>query len=202
MPAIDERTNHELILGQRLKALRLARGWTLEQLGQQSGLARSTLSKIENGQMSPTYDALLKLAHGLDMDLAALVSPQAEPSRAGRRSIGRNGAGLPHATPHYEHLLLCSDLAQKDMTPFRSRIVARSFDDFEEWSRHDGEEFVYVLSGEVTLLTEFYEPVDLGPGDCWYIDSRLGHRVLSRGEEDASVLWVSTTNPRETGFDA
>lgn len=188
--------SQEWLLGQRIKGLRLGRGWTLEQLGQQSGLARSTLSKIENGQMSPTYDALLKLARGLQMDLAALVAAQAEPARAGRRSVARSGMGLSHITAHYHHRLLCSDLAQKEMTPFQSRITARAYAAFDDWSRHDGEEFVYVLSGQVCLFTEFYEPVELGPGDCWYIDSRLGHRVISQSVADAEVLWMSTTNPR------
>ena len=50
-----------LDLGMRVRELRKARGWTLEQAATQAGLARSTLSKIENGQMSPTYDALKKL---------------------------------------------------------------------------------------------------------------------------------------------
>lgn len=191
-----------MLLGRRIKGLRLGRGWTLEQLGQRCGLARSTLSKIENGQMSPTYDALIKLAGGLGMGLGELFTPQAAPALAGRRSVNRAGDGLPHPTPHYRHVLLCSELSQKDMIPFRSRVTARSFDDFEDWSRHDGEEFVYVLSGELTLYTEFYEPVMLGPGDSWYIDSRLGHRVVNRGPEEAEVLWVSTTNPKESGHDA
>ena len=47
-----------LDLGLRVRELRKARNWTLEQASSQAGLARSTLSKIENGQMSPTYDAL------------------------------------------------------------------------------------------------------------------------------------------------
>ena len=198
----EARPSHEMLLGQRIKGLRLARGWTLEQLGQQSGLARSTLSKIENGQMSPTYDALIKLAGGLGMDLGELFTPQAAPARAGRRSVNRGGTGLPHRTPHYSHVLLCSELSQKDMIPFKSTVTARAFDEFDDWSRHDGEEFVYVLSGEVTLFTEFYEPAVLAPGDSWYIDSRLGHRVISSSADDAQVLWVSTTNPKDTGHDA
>ncbi|MDP9902848.1 helix-turn-helix domain-containing protein [Variovorax ginsengisoli] len=196
MNASDDTISHDMVLGQRIKRLRLGRAWTLEQLSQFSGLARSTLSKIENGQMSPTYDALLKLAGGLQMDLGALFAPQAAPAQAGRRSVNRSGDGLAHSTPHYEHVLLCNELSQKDMIPFKSQVVARSFDEFEDWSRHDGEEFVYVLSGEVTLYTEFYEPTLLAAGDSWYIDSRLGHRVISRSAEDAQVLWVSTTNPR------
>ena len=99
-------------------------------------------------------------------------------------------------------MLLCSDLSQKDMIPFKSRVTARSFDDFEDWSRHDGEEFVYVLAGEVILYTEFYEPAVLGQGDSWYIDSRLGHRVVSRSAQDAQVLWISTSNPKNSGREA
>ena len=52
-------------LGARVRELRKAQGWTLEQAAQRAGLARSTLSKIENGQMSPTYHALRKLAYVL-----------------------------------------------------------------------------------------------------------------------------------------
>ncbi len=188
----------EVALGQRIRSLRAAKGWTLEQTGQASGLARSTLSKIENGQMSPTYDALIKLAAGLGMDLSALFAAQPKPVAAGRRSICRNASGVPHTTPYYAHELLCNDLSSKSMVPFRSRIVARRFDAFDDWSRHEGEEFVYVLAGRVRLYSEFYEPVDMGPGDSWYVDSRMGHRVISLGENDAEVLWVSTANPRNT----
>ena len=54
-----------LDLGSRVRDLRKARNWTLEQAAQQAGLARSTLSKIENGQMSPTYDALAGNVHAV-----------------------------------------------------------------------------------------------------------------------------------------
>ena len=61
-----------LNLGLRVRELRKARNWTLEQAASQAGLARSTLSKIENGQMSPTYDALKKLAIGLEISVRRL----------------------------------------------------------------------------------------------------------------------------------
>lgn len=188
----------EEALGQRIRRLRTEREWTLEQLAQASGLARSTISKIENAQMSPTYDALIKLASGFGMNLGELFSPDSAPAAgAARRSICRKGTGQPHPTPHYEHMLLCGDLSKKDMIPFRSKIIARSFDEFDDWSRHVGEEFVYVLSGRVKLFTEFYEPVTLAAGDSWYIDSRMGHRVISLGPKPAEVLWMSTTSPHE-----
>lgn len=188
----------EALLGQRVRAQRNKLDWTLEQTSHATGLARSTLSKIENGLMSPTYDALIKLAAGLKIDISELFEPSESIPGSGRRSISRKGTGQSHHTPYYDHVLLCNDMSNKDMIPFKTRILARSFDDFEEWSRHTGEEFVYVLTGEIELFTEYYEPVRLGPGDSWYIDSRMGHRVISVSPENAEVLWVSTTHPRET----
>lgn len=187
----------ESVLGPRVRALRSQRGWTLERAAQATGLGRSTLSKIENGQMSPTYDALIKLAQGLGIDVGALFEPPASEHGSGRRSITRAGAGPAHHTPHYQHQLLCNELSRKDMTPFRSRITARRYEAFDDWSRHEGEEFLYVLSGEVGLSTEFYEPVRLGPGDSAYLDSRMGHRVISLSLQDAELLWIST-HPRTT----
>lgn len=188
----------EAFLGQRVRVLRASKGWTLDQASKSTGLARSTLSKIENGQMSPTYDALIKLAAGLGIELAELFAPQPKPAGAGRLSVSRNGTGQPHITAQYEHVMLCPELSNKDMVPFKTRVVAREFGDFEDWSRHDGEEFVYVLKGKVRLYTEFYEPVELAEGDSWYIDSRMGHRVITLSKAEAEVLWMSTTNPRTT----
>jgi transcriptional regulator with XRE-family HTH domain len=188
----------EALLGQRVRTQRNKLDWTLEQASHATGLARSTLSKIENGLMSPTYDALIKLTTGLKIDISELFEPTEKISGSGRRSISRKGYGQSHHTPYYDHVLLCNDMSNKDMIPFKTRILARSFDDFEDWSRHTGEEFVYVLTGEVELFTEYYEPVRLSPGDSWYIDSRMGHRIISVSPENAEVLWVSTTNPRAT----
>ena len=79
------------------------------------------------------------------------------------------------------------------MMPFHTRVKARSFEEFQDWSRHHGEEFVYVLSGEVELYTEFYEPARLRAGESFYIDSRMGHRVISVSKEDALVLGCPRT---------
>jgi DNA-binding XRE family transcriptional regulator/mannose-6-phosphate isomerase-like protein (cupin superfamily) len=188
----------EFLLGHRIRSLRSQLGWTLDTAAKATGLARSTISKIENGQMSPTYDALIKLAQGFDVDISDLFESHEPVHGSGRRSITRAGNGQPFNTAHYQHMLLCNDLSRKVMTPFRSVVTARDFGEFEDWSRHEGEEFVYILKGEVEMSTEFYEPVRLGEGDCAYLDSRMGHRVISVSKEDAVALWVSTTNPRTT----
>lgn len=179
-------------LGQRVRHLRREKGWTLQQAAERAGLARSTLSKIENGQMSPTYEALKKLADGLAISIPQLFTPPRPGQVSGRMVTTRSGEGQAHATVTYEHELLAGALTKKQMLPYRARIRARSMDEFDGWVRHDGEEFLYVLTGTITLFTEFYEPVEMKRGDSAYYDATMGHNVVSSSPEDATILWVTS----------
>jgi len=181
-----------LDLGLRVRELRKARGWTLEQAAGQARLARSTLSKIENGQMSPTYDALKKLAVGLEITIPQLFTPPSAGQINGRLATTRMGEGTAKATATYEHELLADSLRKKQMLPYRARIRARTMEEFDGWVRHDGEEFLYVLTGIVRLYTEFYEPIEMRRGDTAYYDASMGHNVVSVSSEDATVLWVTS----------
>lgn len=181
-----------LDLGRRVRELRKARDWTLEQAAREAGLARSTLSKIENGQMSPTYDALKKLAVGLQISVPQLFTPPSREQVNGRMALTRSGAGQGHATATYEHELLADSLTRKKMLPYRARVRARSMDEFDGWVRHDGEEFLFVLTGVIRLFTEFYEPIEMRRGDSAYYDASMGHNVVSVSEDDATILWVTS----------
>ncbi|XOZ33972.1 helix-turn-helix domain-containing protein [Halomonadaceae bacterium KBTZ08] len=187
-----EATLQPLRLGERVRSLRLGQGLTLEEASKLTGLARSTLSKIENEQISPTFSVVNKLVTGLGIDLPQLFtepSNSAQPS--GRRDVTRRGEGRPHPTVTYEHELLATDLSHKKMVPFTTRVRARAFSDFPEWIRHDGEEFLYVLTGAILFYTEFYEPVRLDAGDSAYYDCTMGHMLVSVSDDDAEVLWVT-----------
>ncbi|MBT9383240.1 XRE family transcriptional regulator [Pseudooceanicola sp. CBS1P-1] len=181
-----------LDLGERVRELRRARDWTLEFAAHKAGLARSTLSKIENGQMSPTYDALKKLATGLGIPVPQLFTAPKTGQVMGRMVSTREGEGQAHATATYEHELLASGLTRKQMLPYRARIRARKLEEFDGWVRHDGEEFLYVLTGVVRLYTEFYEPLEMRRGDSAYYDASMGHNVVSVSEDDATILWVTS----------
>ncbi len=186
-----------LRLGERLKEIRLANQWTLGDVSERTGLARSTLSKIENDQISPTFTAVQKLINGLDIDLPQLLSqPRPQARTMGRRDLTRRGGGQQHPTPTYEHELLSCEMAQKRMIPFKTIVRARRFEEFCQWVRHDGEEFLMVLEGEIQLYSEFYEPLHLVKGDSIYFDSDMGHALVSVSEEDATVLSVCT--PRDS----
>lgn len=181
-----------LDLGLRVRELRKARSWTLEQAAKHAGLARSTLSKIENGQMSPTYDALKKLAVGLEISIPQLFTQPVKDQINGRLSVTKSGEGQNHVTVTYEHELLANTLSKKQMLPYRAVVRARSMDEFDGWVRHDGEEFLYVLTGVVSLITEFYEPIEMRRGDSAYYDASMGHNLVSVSQDDATILWVTS----------
>ncbi|TNC51153.1 XRE family transcriptional regulator [Rubellimicrobium rubrum] len=181
-----------LDLGARVRELRRARDWTLEQAANHAGLARSTLSKIENGQMSPTYEALKKLAVGLGISVPQLFTPASRAQVNGRMTVTKAGEGAAHLTTTYEHELLAETLTRKQMLPYRARVRARRLEEFGGWVRHDGEEFLYVLTGAIRLYTEFYEPVEMKRGDSAYYDASMGHNVVSISQDDATILWVTS----------
>ncbi|MEO1918849.1 MAG: XRE family transcriptional regulator [Paracoccaceae bacterium] len=188
----DAEPASSLDLGERVRELRKARGWTLEQTARQVGLARSTLSKIENGQMSPTFEAVRKLASGMNITIPQLFTAPRSDKILARRSITRAGEGKSLVTATYEHEMLATDLSQKQMMPYRATVRARTTDEFDGWVKHDGEEFMYVLSGTVSFYTEFYEPVEMKRGDSVYYDASMGHNVISTSQDDAVILWVTS----------
>lgn len=179
-----------LNLGPKLRQIRQQRGWTLDEMSARSGLAKSTLSKIENEKLSPSFEVIQKLTKGLDIDVPQLFVESDHHEAGGRRSITLAGQGAPHPTPTYEHELLNTDLSNKRMVPFKTTVKARSFDEYGDWVRHAGEEFLYVMSGSLLFYSEYYEPLALSAGDSVYYDCGMGHALISTSEEDAEALWV------------
>ncbi|GAB7522024.1 helix-turn-helix domain-containing protein [Paraburkholderia sp. 2C] len=179
-------------LGRRVRAARVALDLTLENASRLCGVSRSTLSKVENGLMSPTFDVLQKIVLGLAIDLTDLFGAAQKATAGGRRAVTRKDEGQRHAYRGYQMELLATDLAHKAMLPFRIRISAHTLDAFDDWGRHEGEEFLYVISGSVCLYSELYAPTHLNAGDSIYFDSRTGHAAVSTSDEDADVLWMAT----------
>jgi transcriptional regulator with XRE-family HTH domain len=173
-----------------VKGLRQRAGLTLNQLAQRSQVAASTISKIEAGQLSPGYEIIVRLSHGLRVDVAELFKPHTSSSATGRRGITRKGQGVVYDTARYTYEALANDVARKAFIPLRARIKAHEQLERDPLPAHEGEEWVFVLSGTVTLHSEHYEPLELLQGDSVYFDSRSGHLLISSGAEDAEVIWV------------
>lgn len=180
-------------LARRVRLLRRDAGLTLRELAFRSEISISTLSKIENGQLSPTYEKIVALAHGLGVDTATLFADEASHAATGRRSVTRKGQGITHDTTNYRYEMLCADLVKKRMIPLLAVVKATEVRDFGPLLSHEGEEVIYVLQGSVVLHTEFYEPIELQAGDCAYFDSRMGHGCVAHGVQDAVIFWVCSS---------
>ena len=178
--------------GAALKALRRRNNWTLADVSRRTGLPTSTLSKIENDRMSPTFDKLARISSGLKIDMAALFDhgsvEDAQPAASGRRCIVRAGEGKAIETQSYSHLYPAWDLLNKRIIPIVAELHARSLEEFGELIRHPGEEYAYVLEGEVDLYTSLYAPVRLKTGDSIYFDSGMGHAYIAAAEGPCRVL--------------
>lgn len=178
-------------LARLIRETRRTRGWTLEETAKRAGIGRSTLSKIENDQTRAGFDIIRRLTEALDLQTPQLFVQSKSREIAGRRDVTRKDHGEVRKTETYEHELLCTEITSKSMLPYLSRIRARDMSQFGEWVRHRGEEFMYVLEGDVELHTEHYRPLRLSAGDSVYYDASMGHCCVSVSEEDALVLWVS-----------
>ena len=188
-------TDSKPSLGECLKGLRRERGWTLTQVSQISGLAISTLSKVENNQMSLTYDKLLQLAQGLKVDITELFGVRktgADPIARGARAVSRISDGRVVETPNYMYRFLCTELSRKEMIPMIGVVSQQNIEAFGELIRHPGQEFTYVLEGEIDLHTDVYEVLRLKTGESVYFESMMGHAYLSVGDKPARILCICT----------
>lgn len=188
-------------LGDILRDIRNRNQWTLAEVSTMTGLAVSTLSKVENNQMQLTYDRLIQLAQGMKVDIAELFGAVAIPDELsnvmGRRTITKSGEGRSIITQNYDYLYLCTEIYKKAMVPILAVAHARTLDDFGPLIRHKGEEFIYVLEGELELHSEIYAPLRLKKGDSAYFDAMTGHGYLSLSEEPAQILCVCSTPETE-----
>ncbi|MBL8270308.1 helix-turn-helix domain-containing protein [Steroidobacter sp.] len=188
--------------GASLKHLRKTNGWTLAEVSKRTGIPPSTLSRIENDRVSPTYDLLARLSRGLSVDVAQLVSsaPVAAAATAeqqGRRSLNRIGDGELIEMSNHTLRYLSTDLLRKQVTPILTEYRARTLEEFGELMRHAGEEFLFVLEGAVELHTELYAPVVLKAGESVYFDSRMGHAYLANGPGPCRALSICVAPQEE-----
>jgi transcriptional regulator with XRE-family HTH domain len=207
-PAVAEPADLDLVaqrLGRRVSELRALRRRTLDELAGEVGFTKGYLSKIENGRQVPPIGTLLKLAQALGTDIADLLEGGAQLEarqevcivRADQRQSVRRAEGA--AQPFdYGYAVLAQAKRHKRMEPFvmtMTEAVGRSL------AEHDGEEFLYVLSGEVEWEMEIDGRLRtwvLSKGDSCYFDSRLPHRGRSvKGESEVLLVIYRPDAPSE-----
>ncbi len=182
--------------GATIRDLRRGKALTLAQVSEKTGLSISTLSKLEMGAISMSYDKLMLISKGLGVDVASLVDPKPQVPRnpvlgAGRRVVQRADEGQLVETHSYRQVYLATEILNKKMTPIIVEIRARTLKEFTaefgDLIRHPGEEFTLVLQGELDFHTELYAPVHLRAGDSVYFDSEMGHAYLKTTDETCRI---------------
>lgn len=169
--------------GRTMRLFRQEKGYTLEKAQQMTGVAKSTLSKIENNQISPSFETLQAIGIGLKIELPQLFERLMDkPKPFARLDITR--------APNPDRLL-AKQISNKKLIPTVLKISNRSVREFTEEVKDRGDAFLYVLKGSIVLFSEFYEPIELHKGDSIYYDCSMGQNLLSSGDEDAEVLWVT-----------
>jgi transcriptional regulator with XRE-family HTH domain len=181
-------------LGDCLRKLRFERKLSLTDVSTLTGISKSTLSRVESDQLSLTYEKLLQLCRGLQIDLVTLLDPaQGSTRQLGRRAFTQPGQGRDVTVNLVTYSYLCTDLAGKKMTPMTTVIRSGKLTETNGLFKHEGEEFMYVLEGTIELHTEFYETLVLSAGGSVYFDGTMGHGYTSIGDTPAKILCVCLT---------
>lgn len=181
----------EIQVGERVRKARESRGLTLEDVRQRTDLDVETLTGIEDGTIDPPLGQIIRLAKALELRMGYFISGEGEKPftivrRYDRKLVSRHDA---KRSMHYgyEFASLAPYKKDRHMEPFLVTLEPSATE--HERSTHEGQEFIYVLSGgmEVRLGSAIHL---LEPGDAIYYDSNVPHLVRCHGGEVTKILAV------------
>ena len=187
--------NNNTFVGSKIKGIRESKNLTIEEIAESSGLSVEQISSIENDQNLPSLGPLIKIARALgvrlgtfmdDNDALGPVVCRAEDRERDSSISFSNGA--TDARKHMEYHPLAQQKAGRHMEPFIIDINPSEQQEFK-LSAHEGEEFIYVMDGEVEI--EYgKEKYMLKEGDSIFYDSIVKHHVHGAPGKSAKILAV------------
>jgi transcriptional regulator with XRE-family HTH domain len=180
-------------VGDKIRHIREIRKVSIDELAERSGMEISMVQQIEEGKNIPSLAPLIKIARALgvrlgtfldDVDSYGPVVVRSGEHQKGARFTSQASA----ARDHLNFFSLAFDKAGRNMEPFIVEIEPGKQSGFV-MSSHEGEEFIYVLDGEIEINygKEVYK---LTQGDSIYLDSIVLHNVHSGNQLPAKVLAV------------
>jgi transcriptional regulator with XRE-family HTH domain len=170
-------------LGKRLRALRNERGLTLVQLGQQVGLSASYLSQIERGVTMPSLARLTTIARALDVEVRYFFEDDASAPCVVKLNQGKRLSGTADALVE----LLSADSTDKKIQPYR--LVCQPGASRDQPPTHPGEEFGFVLTGQLTV-TVGDETFVLEAGDSIHYQTLQPHSWRNERDEECVAVWA------------
>ncbi|MBP5386290.1 MAG: helix-turn-helix domain-containing protein [Prevotella sp.] len=188
-------SNHQTIVGHKIKSIRESKNISIEEIAERSGLSIEQITSIENDQNLPSLGPLIKIARALGVRLGTFLDDNDELGPAVCRAEEREQKSsisfsndATDARKHMEYHPLAQQKAGRHMEPF---IIDINPTDKQEYhlSDHEGEEFIYVMSGEVEI--EYgKQKYTLKEGDSIFYDSIVKHHVHGAPGKSAKILAV------------
>ncbi len=172
-------------VGPRLRRLRLKGGYSLSQVAQAVNVSVGFLSALERTQMSASVATLRRLARFYRINILSLFNPtESNPGRVtpADRKVLEVGPGVRM------ELLSWGNAAMMEPHLFRIAPQAGSGEAYA----HEGEEFLYILSGSLEISLDGGEILELEAGDSFYFESSTEHRWKNPGKKETLVLWINT----------
>lgn len=174
-------------IARAIRTHRAQRGLTLAAAAKASGVSSAHLSRIENGERSPSVAILLQLARAYGVPLGVLVGEELMPAE-GNVAVRRAHAPRVEPPDDIAFELLGSNTPSALIQPLRVTLPASSV---TRRRSHEGEEWVFVESGELELEVGG-AAFTLGLGDSAQFDSDLEHRLRNATGEPATIILVSS----------
>ena len=171
-------------LGPAVRRLRRERGLTLEELAGRVGTSTAHLSRLESGGRQPSLEGLLHIAAALGVEVGELLAAPEEP---GPGTVVRGATSPVYEGEGFRFQPLIPEAGPEGLAAVK--IVFPADRTQEGYHEHEGEEWIYVLSGRLRL-TLGRESTVLEPGDAAYFNGLLPHRWDVLGEEDVEMLMV------------
>lgn len=184
-------------IGSKIRQLRNARHVSVRELAQQSQCSEVQIERLEAGELVPSLAPLLKIARGLGVRLGTLLDDHPHTGPVLARSAAPcpvtrfSGHGMPDGRSELDFFALAADKQDRHMEPFVIAVHPPETQDYP-LSSHEGEEFLYVLSGAVEVLYG-KDTHRLAPGDSIYYDSIVPHHVHAADGSEARLLAVVYT---------
>ena len=186
----------EIHVGEKIKTAREDKALSLQELADQSGISPSLLSQIENHLISPGLGTLIRISKALEVEVGFFFKEHPEKSysivRKDERQLVSRFASKEGVSYGYTYESLGFDKKDRHMEPFLVTLEPATLGE-QEFSSHDGEEFLFVLKGEMEVVLGDHSDV-LHPGDSIYYDSRIPHRVSCVSGETTKILAILYTS--------
>lgn len=180
--------------GKRLRSARKELGWTLAHLAELSGVSITSISRAERGQLALGYENFTALGRALKLDMNAMFAGEGvQPRRLDGPVVTRAGKGVVYQSLSFAYEFLGTSVAGKQMSPVVGTVHARGVPEPADYARHPGEEFAFVLTGEIDVYFETGEVVRLARGDSLYYEGLVGHAYVSVSRKLAQIVAVSTS---------